>query len=243
MWFCFVIILVFLLLIPIALTLERRRLKKANAIFLKDRSEMAEEHFLQRVETGPDLAPFYRTGRQAMAKLCGVPINMVRPEDTVRTLLNLQFDNGYIDDFVIAMERQVGGTLPMGYPPEACTFAAYLKELAHHWQGLERIVLRLAASGQVDRDYHFQCALSELLAARSGETIQVEMSYLASDNTARLVWLQAERLDEALAVVVEVVENMPVEASDVRPAVVVAVLRSGRYEVIYPRGFEGPFHI
>jgi hypothetical protein len=168
---------------------------------------------------------------------------MIHPEDTVRSLLDLQCDNGYIDDFVIAMEIQVGGTLPMGYPPETSTFAAYLRALALHWLGLERIVLRLVASSQANRDFAFQCALTELLMARSGGMIHVERSYPAADNTARLVWLQAERLEEALALVAEVVENVPAERNDVRPAVVVAVLRSGRYEVIYPRGFEGPFRI
>jgi hypothetical protein len=243
MWPCFVIPLVFLLMFPIVFTLERRRLRKASAAFLNGRSEMTEEDFLRRMEAQPDLTHFYVAGRQAMARLCSVPVAMIHPEDTVRSLLDLQFDNGFIDDFVFAMEIQVGGALPMGHPPEASTFAVYLKALAHHWQGLERIVLRLAASSQANRDFALQCALSELLMARSGGMIQVERSYPTADNTARLVWLQADRLEEALALVAEVVENVPAEGNDVRPALVVAVLRSGRYEVIYPRGFEGPFRI
>jgi hypothetical protein len=40
---------------------------------------------------------------------------------------------------------------------------------------------------------------------------------------------------------VDVVENVAAEGDDLRQAVVVAVLRAGRYEVIDPCGFGRPF--
>jgi hypothetical protein len=56
-----------------------------------------------------------------------------------------------------------------------------------------------------------------------------------------LLFLRAERLDEALACLADVVENIPVLDNDLRPALLAAVRRADGYEVIYPPDFAGPF--
>jgi hypothetical protein len=124
---------VVLLMIPITAALERRRLRRVEAAFLKGRSKMPDSEFLVRAQARPDEVPFFLAARNAMAEQCGVPADVIQPEDTVRSLLNLQWDNGYIDDFVVALEGRVRGRLPLGYPPEKTSFADYLRELHRQW--------------------------------------------------------------------------------------------------------------
>jgi hypothetical protein len=62
-----------------------------------------------------------------------------------------------------------------------------------------------------------------------------------ADGTALLLFLRAEQLDEALACLADVVENVPVLDNDLRPALVAAVQRPDGYHVVYPPDFQGPF--
>ena len=130
---CLGIVAVFLLMFPITLVLERRRLRRAEARFLRGRSEMPDAEFLARANAGADEAPFFLAARHAMAELCGVPAEMIHPDDTVRSLLDLQWDNGFIYDFVFALEDRVSGRLPQGYPPERMAFGNYICELHRNW--------------------------------------------------------------------------------------------------------------
>jgi hypothetical protein len=132
-WACLGIIAVFLLMVPITAALERRRRRRAEAAFLRGRRGMPDAAFLARAGAGADEVSFFLAARHAMAELCGVPADMIQTEDTVRSLLNLQWDCGFIDDFVFALQDRVGGRLPLGYPPERMTFGNYLREL--HRQG------------------------------------------------------------------------------------------------------------
>jgi hypothetical protein len=100
MWVCPAVILVFLLIIPVTLALERRRLGKARAAFLAGRRELADDEFLRVMEAEPERARLYAAARRVMAGLCGLPPAPVHPEDTLRSLLDLQFDNGFIQDFL-----------------------------------------------------------------------------------------------------------------------------------------------
>lgn len=130
---CLGIVAVFLLMIPIIAALERRRLRRAEARFLRGRSEMPDAEFLARANAGADEAPFFLAARQAMAKLCGLPADMIHADDTVRSLLDLQWDNGFIYDFVFALEDRMSGRLPQGYPPERMAFGDYIRELRRNW--------------------------------------------------------------------------------------------------------------
>jgi hypothetical protein len=132
-WACLGIVVVLVLMVPISAALERRRLRRAEAAFLRGRQEIPDAHFLAQVGAGSDQAPFFLAGRQEMAKLCGVPVNRIEAEDTLRSLMDLQWDNGYLDDFVFALEIRVGGSLSQGNPPERISFGDYLRELHRHW--------------------------------------------------------------------------------------------------------------
>ena len=109
--------------------LERRRLRRAEERFLAGRSPMTDDEFLRRAGAGPDDETFFRTARQVMAELSGISPAMVHPEDTVRSLLNLQWDCGFIEDFVFDLEDRTMSELPGGYPPESQTLGAYVTEL------------------------------------------------------------------------------------------------------------------
>jgi hypothetical protein len=202
---------------------------------------MTDEQFLERLGAESDLAPFYLAGRQAMARLCGVPAETVHPEDTVHSLLNLQWDNGYIDDFVFALEEKVGGSLPTGYPPITWIFAEYVGELRRCWRRSETLVLRLDPRRLANPAWALHRVLPDVLGEYSGGSIRNEGHAASTDGTALLLSLRTEQLDEAVACIVEVVEQVRVLDNDLRPAVVVAIQRPGGYEVVYPRDFEGPF--
>jgi hypothetical protein len=131
-------------MIPITAALERRRLRRAEARFLEGRSAMPDSKFLTVAEAGAEEA-FFLAARHAMAEVCGVPVDMIHPDDTVRSLLDLQWDNGYIDDFVFALEGRVQGRLPQGYPPEKMTFGKYIREL--HWTWIRQPASQTGDSG------------------------------------------------------------------------------------------------
>ena len=126
---CLGFFLAFLLGLPVVAAFERRRLRRAEEAFLRGRRALADADFLLQAGAGPDEAPFFLAARLTMAELCGVPSEMIGPEDTVRSLLNLQWDCGFIDDFVFGLEGRTGVKLPLGYPPDRCAFGAYLRAL------------------------------------------------------------------------------------------------------------------
>jgi hypothetical protein len=127
------IVAVFLLMIPITAALERRRLQRAEAHFLGGRRAISDAEFLARAQAGAEETPFFLAARHAMAELCGVPAEMIHTDDTVRSLLDLQWDNGFIYDFVFALEDRMSGRLPQGYPLEQMTFGNYIRELHRNW--------------------------------------------------------------------------------------------------------------
>jgi hypothetical protein len=244
MWACPLLIVTFLLLLAVVVPLEFRRLRRARAAFAGGRGGMSDEEFLRQLGAEPEFAPFYLAGRRFMAELSCVPAEAVRPDDTVRSLLNLQFDNGYIQDFLFALQDELGGTFGPGfpdYPPRATTFGDYLRALARSWRPLVRIVLRLDPARLANPDAALRHVLPECLAERSGGTVRGEGHGATADGTAMLLYLRAEQLDEALACLADVVENVPVLDNDLRPALVAAVQRPDGYHVIYPPDFQGPF--
>jgi hypothetical protein len=244
MWLCPLLILTFLLLVAVLVPLEFRRLRRARAAFAAGRGGLSDEEFLRQLGAEPEHVPFYLAGRSLMGELSGVPAEKVRPDDSVRALLDLQFDSGYLQDFWFALQDELGGTFGPGfpaYPPRALTFGAYLRELAHCWRPWVRLVLRLDPARLANPDAALRHVLPEFLAERSGGTVRGEGHGATSDGTAMLLFLRAEQLDEALVCLADVVENVPVLDNDLRPALVAAVRRPDGYQVVYPLDFRGPF--
>jgi hypothetical protein len=128
---CAVVVVVFLALFPITAALERRRLRRAKARFLSGRQALSDAAFLSRVGVSPDQEQFFLAARRAMAVLSDVPPDMIYPEDTWRSLMDLQWDNGYLDDIVFALQRELNTRLPYAYPADdRLPFAEYVRQLA-----------------------------------------------------------------------------------------------------------------
>jgi hypothetical protein len=175
-----------------------------------------------------------------MAGLCGVPADAIHPDERMRALMDLPFDNGFLDDFVLALEDRWNGPIPETPCPESLTSGPFIKVLALSFQPFEHLVLRLDPRRLTNPALDIRHALPDLLAERSGGSIRDDGYGYAADRTALLLFLRTDRLDAALACMVGVIETAPVYDNDLRPAVV-AVQRPGGFEVVYPRGFEGPF--
>ena len=125
--------LVFTLTLVVSTPLESRRLKKQRADFVRDRDALTDEDFLRRNAAEPRDALFHVTARHVMAELCHVPAEFIRPDDTVRSLLDLQFDNGFIQDFIFELEARAGVFLKEAHTAralDAMTFAAFIRALA-----------------------------------------------------------------------------------------------------------------
>ena len=67
-----------------------------------------------------------------MATLCGTEPEFIRPDDSMRTLLDLQFDSGFIEDFIFEVEEETGRNLNFSTipDPEPYGFADYVIKLA-----------------------------------------------------------------------------------------------------------------
>jgi hypothetical protein len=128
---CLGIFAAFLIAVVGASLAERRRLERAERAFLAGRVPLADEDFLRRAEAGTGEAEFFLTARRVMAGLCGLDPEEIHPEDTVRSLLDLQPDRGWIQDFVFSLEYHTGvKLLPYRYPPDEQTFGEYVRGLA-----------------------------------------------------------------------------------------------------------------
>ncbi len=90
-----------------------------------------------------------------------------------------------------------------------------------------------------DADIRYR--LPDLLAERSGGVISDNGYHYVGPQPLMVVFLKVDRLDLALACVLDVIENVPVVGCLLRPGVVVAVERKAGWEVVYPPGFTEPF--
>jgi hypothetical protein len=128
--FCLVVTAVFLVMIPVTAVFERRRLRRAKARFL-GRQALPDAAFLSQAGVSADEGAFFLAARRAMAELSAVPPEMIYPEDTWRSLMDLQWDNGFLEDIVIGLERELDTRLPMMYPADdRLPFTVYVKQLA-----------------------------------------------------------------------------------------------------------------
>ena len=128
---CVALTATLLVMVPVIAALERRRLRRANARFLRGRRALPDAVFLSRSGVSAKEAAFFLAARRAMAELSGVPADMIHPEDTWRSLMDLQWDNGFLEDIVFGLERELGTKLPYAYPTDdRLPFAVYVRQLA-----------------------------------------------------------------------------------------------------------------
>jgi hypothetical protein len=128
---CVGVIAVLLVTTLVIFALEPRRLRREKARFLRGRQPLPDAAFLSRVGASAEEAAFFLAARRAMAALSGVSAEMIHPEDAWRTLMNLQWDNGYMDDIVFGLEQELGARLPYAYPTDdRLSFAVYIRQLA-----------------------------------------------------------------------------------------------------------------
>jgi hypothetical protein len=128
---CVAMVAIFLLMIPVTAKLERRRLRRAKERFLRGRSPLSDATFLNQMGDSKDQAEFFLAARRAMAQLGDVPPDMIYPQDTWRSLMDLQWDNGYLEDIVFGLERELHTRLPFVYPADdRLSFADYVRQLA-----------------------------------------------------------------------------------------------------------------
>jgi hypothetical protein len=186
-----------------------------------------------------------------MAKLCGIRVERVHPEDKVRSLLELQCDAGYVTDFVFELEQRLDHPILIlnkrnrrFYIPEIdCTFGAWLRELANVWQHSGTVLVRLDLDRLANPTWAMRHELPDLLFECSGGLIRNHGYGASGDGKALILYLRAERLVEALACIKEVIEHCRIFDNDLRSGVLVAVQRPGGYDVVYPPGFVGTFPI
>ncbi len=128
---CVGTVAVLLFLTPVIFALERRRLRRARARFTHGRPPLPDPVFLSRADVPAGRAAFFLAARRAMADLSGVPPEMIYPEDSWRSLMDLQFDNGFLEDIVFALERELNTPLPLAYPTDdRLPFAVIVRQLA-----------------------------------------------------------------------------------------------------------------
>lgn len=128
---CFGVVGVLILLFPVINALERRRIRRAEECFLRGRQPLSDDAFLTRAGATADEAAFFLATRRAMARLSGIAPEMIHPEDTWRSLMDLQWDAGFLEDIVFELEMELGENLPLAYPGnDKLTVAAYTRELA-----------------------------------------------------------------------------------------------------------------
>jgi hypothetical protein len=129
--FCVLMVVVFLAMLPITAALERVRLRRAKARFLSGRHALSDTAFLNRAGVNPDQERFFLAARRAMAALSDVSPDMIYPEDTWRSLMDLQWDNGYLEDIVFALERELNTRLPYAFPADdRLPFSIFVTQLA-----------------------------------------------------------------------------------------------------------------
>ncbi|MEZ6070008.1 MAG: hypothetical protein R3C10_06945 [Pirellulales bacterium] len=115
-----------------ALISERYRLRRIERKFFQGRHGISEEEYLRSFAVDTDLRDYFVAGRRTMAELCGRTPEMIHPDDSMRTLMAMQFDNGFIQDLAIGIEKHTQlriDTRRMPTPGDD-SFADYLVTLA-----------------------------------------------------------------------------------------------------------------
>jgi hypothetical protein len=105
MWTTVVIpVVAFVACIPVILFIEHRRRRRVAGQFLRDRRPIPDEEYLKAFAESDFPVDRLLQARRVMASLCGVPPEMISAGDTLRSLLDLQFDSGWLEDFLMQVE-------------------------------------------------------------------------------------------------------------------------------------------
>jgi hypothetical protein len=139
---CFYPVLFFIAMFLVGGVLERCRIQTVLARFEANRQQMTDDEFLRGADAEPEFAPFYLAARQIMAELCGVQPEMIHPDDTLQSLMYLQWDGSYMEDFLFPLQDQFGvKLLRIEVPPDArfppsdrLPFGVFVKGLASYCQ-------------------------------------------------------------------------------------------------------------
>ena len=95
----------FLVTTAIAIPLENRRLRRVERDFYAYRPRMTDAEFLRLVSSPTEVAGYFLGARRAMGELCGADPEFIHPQDSMRLLLNMQWDGGYIADLALYTEK------------------------------------------------------------------------------------------------------------------------------------------
>jgi hypothetical protein len=131
LWPIGIIVLAFALIYVISSFTEGKRIGELEDRFYADRYPMTDDRYSSIIGDSP-LLDFHLGARRAMATLRGTTPEMIRPTDSMRTLLDLQFDRGFIDDFIFFTEKETSTQLSLRDLPntETTTFADFVQRLA-----------------------------------------------------------------------------------------------------------------
>jgi hypothetical protein len=103
------------------------------------------------------------------------------------------------------------------------------------------VIVRLDPRVLDNPDADIRYCLPDVLAERSAGLITDDGYDYIGDGPLLVLFLKASDLKPALECVLDVVQNVRVLDNDLRSATVIAVVRDGRHEVVYPPDFSGPF--
>jgi hypothetical protein len=103
------------------------------------------------------------------------------------------------------------------------------------------LILRLNPRLLENPDADIRYRLPDLLAERSRGVISDDGYDYVGEEPLLVLFLKTSDLTLGLGCVLDVIENVRVLDNDLRPGIAVTVERDGKWEVVYPPGFTGPF--
>jgi hypothetical protein len=98
------------------------------------------------------------------------------------------------------------------------------------------IALKLDPELLSNPDLDIRYTLPDLLAERSGGTIENDGYDYVGPSSAIVVFLKVSDETRAIACITDVIANVRVHENDLRQAATVAIERGAKFEVIYPPG-------
>lgn len=109
---------------------EGRRLAQVEQLFYDGRKPLSDTSYLEQLPSckSPSLQI---AARRTMASLCGTAPEMIHPTDSMRSLMDMQYDRGYVNDFIFFIEAETGRRVERNDIPkhEECEFADYVERL------------------------------------------------------------------------------------------------------------------
>jgi hypothetical protein len=86
-----------------------RRTRWERERFRSGRTPLPDAEFLILLDASGDYARFCTIVREGLSWDCGVPAELLRPEDTLRQLERLCFDGFYLHEIVFVLEEEFPG--------------------------------------------------------------------------------------------------------------------------------------